>query len=415
MLIQILLIFVTIFISIYYWWMQKYQYWTNLNVINVKPKFPFGSINLTQSIPDFITKIYKETKNKSSFCGIFIMSSPLMVVTDLNLLKQILIKDFNFFANHGTYYNERDDPLTAHMFHLEGEKWRELRRKVTPIFSSAKIKTMFPTILEIANAFEQVLSQEGSVKVGMKDFFVRFTVDVIGNCAFRFKVSSLKDPATKFYRMGNLEVKHPRHSPEMRSVITFTRTLSNFLGIKSTRNDVSKYFLNIVRNFVNQRRENQEEGGGGASNDFISLLMDKLTLNELAAQAFLFFEAGFEATALSLTYTLLELSVNVEIQEKARKSVEEALKKHEGKWTYDAVNEMRYLDYCIHESFRKYPPVRVIPRNVTKRYQIPKTEITLEKGTYVIVPIFEIHRDPEYFPHPEEFKPERFEPEEVTK
>lgn len=56
---------------------------------------------------------------------------------------------------------------------------------------------------------------------------------------------------------------------------------------------------------------------------------------------------GFDTTATTLTYCLYELSQNVELQEKARQSVTEALKKHKNALTYDLVSEMKYLEQCV--------------------------------------------------------------------
>lgn len=65
------------------------------------------------------------------------------------------------------------------------------------------------------------------------------------------------------------------------------------------------------------------------------------------------------------------------------------------------------------ETMRKYPPLGNLPRLVRKDYKIPGTDIVLEKGTNVVIPAFAIQRDPDIYPEPEQFKPERFESEKV--
>lgn len=67
------------------------------------------------------------------------------------------------------------------------------------------------------------------------------------------------------------------------------------------------------------------------------------------------------------------------------------------------------------ETLRKYPIVSNILRQVTKDYKVPDTDITLQKGTMMIIPVYAIQRDPEYFPDPDKFDPNRFSPEEVEK
>ena len=74
--------------------------------------------------------------------------------------------------------------------------------------------------------------------------------------------------------------------------------------------------------------------------------MAELTDEVLTAQAFVFFVAGFETTATTLSYALLLLAGNNFAQEKLRREVEEAKSKH-GDITYQALKEMTYLDACI--------------------------------------------------------------------
>ncbi|KAK9696325.1 Cytochrome P450 [Popillia japonica] len=63
------------------------------------------------------------------------------------------------------------------------------------------------------------------------------------------------------------------------------------------------------------------------------------------------------------------------------------------------------------ESLRKYPIAATLERIATKDYKIPNTDVVLKKGTKVLISIQGLHFDPEYFPKPEVFDPDRFSPE----
>lgn len=121
---------------------------------------------------------------------------------------------------------------------------------------------------------------------------------------------------------------------------------------------------------------------------------------------------------------MFELSINEDIQKRARESVYEVLKNH-GDLTYEAINEMQYLQQCINgtflpslecwgdfrfyyyvlEALRKYPPVPSVSRVANTDYLIPNTNVVIEKGTSIIVPIYSIHTDPEIYPDPEKYDP----------
>lgn len=77
--------------------------------------------------------------------------------------------------------------------------------------------------------------------------------------------------------------------------------------------------------------------------------------------------------------------------------------------------EMEYVGQVIDESMRKYTPGNVLLRTATKDYKVPGTDFILEKGVPIMLPMSAIHNDPEYFPEPEKFDPDRFAPEEVKK
>lgn len=72
-----------------------------------------------------------------------------------------------------------------------------------------------------------------------------------------------------------------------------------------------------------------------------------LTMEELAAQAYVFYTAGFETTASTMSFCLFEIARNAEIQQKVHDEIDEVLAKYNGQLTYDAISELKYLDCCI--------------------------------------------------------------------
>ncbi|CAH1965691.1 unnamed protein product [Acanthoscelides obtectus] len=70
--------------------------------------------------------------------------------------------------------------------------------------------------------------------------------------------------------------------------------------------------------------------------------------------------------------------------------------------------EMTYMDKVVYETLRKYPALQFLFRTCNKTYNIPDTDVTIDEGTKVIIPVLGIHYDPELYPDPDKFDPERF-------
>ncbi|EDS44710.1 cytochrome P450 6a9 [Culex quinquefasciatus] len=302
----------------------------------------------------------------------------------------------------------------------------ELPNKLSPTFTSGRIKMTFPLVVEVCKQFCDHLEEvvQGVNEVEMHDLLSRYTIDVIGTCAFGIECNSFRDPDNEFRRYGKIAFDKLPHSPLVVYLMKAFRKYANALGMKMLHEDVSSFFSNVVRDTIDYREKNNV-----VRNDFMDLLLKlkntgrleeageeigKLSFDEIAAQAFIFFNAGFDTSSTAMTYTLYELAMNREAQEKARKCVLDIFAANGGQLTYESVANMGYLDQCISETLRKHPPVAILERNADKDYRIPDTDLVIAKGRKIMVPIFAMHHDEEHFPDPEAYKPERFSPEEVA-
>jgi cytochrome P450 len=88
------------------------------------------------------------------------------------------------------------------------------------------------------------------------------------------------------------------------------------------------------------------------------------------------FFSGFESSSTCMSFTLMELANHPKYQKLARQDINQAIAKHG--WTYEAFNDMKYLDQAIAEALRLHPPVSTIDRYTRQDYKVsPKPSIIL--------------------------------------
>nr|CAD7575657.1 unnamed protein product [Timema californicum] len=434
-----------------YWYLTStFSYWEKRGVPFVKPLPVFGNVAdhifLRNTSSESYAKIYKKLEGHQ-FGGFYSGSTPNLIVRDPVIIKQILVKDFNHFIDRNLSFAEKISPLACNIFVLTGSRWRKLRGKLTPSFTSGKTRMMLPTIVGCSQDLVSFLgdSADNNNIIEIRNVTANFNTDVIGSCGFGLEINSMKKPDSEFRRMGNKVFQPTFLTGALRSLGLIFRPILNLVQSPMARKDVNDFFLGIVKETMTYREKNkvvrddflqyliQLKNKGKVDGDLVSIKDDiNMTFTEvasssnegedeplemtdtlLAAQCLGFFLAGFETSSTTISCCLHELAVNPDIQEKLSKEVDTVLIKHGGQITYEALQDLKYMDAVVDETLRKYPPVGSLTRFCTKDYQIPGTNVNIDKDIKVVIPVYAIHHDPMYYPDPEKFDPERFSPENI--
>ncbi|XP_023030776.1 probable cytochrome P450 6a20 [Drosophila willistoni] len=416
----IIVLFAGVLTLIAWWFRQRFSYWQRRGISHDTPRLLIGNMHewkKTKQISYIMKATYDKFKGSGPFAGFYFFMAPAVVALELDFIKEVLIKQFDKFHDRGVFHNERDDPLSASLITIEGQKWRQLRQKLTPTFTSGKMKFMYPTVEKVAKELLQAFDQqlENSSLLEVHDLAARYTADVIGSCAFGLECNSLSNPQAEFVIMGGKAIKERHHGNFINSMIFSFPNLAKALRMRINLYSVEDFYTNIVRETVDYRIKN-----GVKRNDFMDSLIDLirkheegsktegLTFNEVVAQAAIFFLAGFETSSTTMGFALYELALNQDIQDKLRKEISSVLAKYNNEFTYECMMDQRYLSQVVDETLRKYPVAAHLFRRTNQRYVNNDSKYYIEPGTLVFIPTLALHYDPEYYEEPEKFKPERF-------
>ncbi|KAL6431889.1 hypothetical protein ACFW04_007376 [Cataglyphis niger] len=124
-----------------------------------------------------------------------------------------------------------------------------------------------------------------------------------------------------------------------------------------------------------------------------------------------FMFGGHDTTAMSMTYALLLLAEHKDVQERVRVEVDTVMQENGGKLTTRSLQNLSYLERCLKETLRLYPVVSYILRNMEEDVKLHS--YVVPAGTILHLDIFQVHRDPNFWPNPGVFDPDRFLPENI--
>ncbi|KAF5295374.1 hypothetical protein FQR65_LT01566 [Abscondita terminalis] len=425
------LIVVLLVTLLYFKLLKIYKYWDEKGIVYAKPKLFFGNMNPNifriGAMKDVVEGIYKEFSNHR-YVGVYQFVKPTLLIRDLDLIKQITVKDFDYFADHITFIPSDIDPLWGkNLFQMSvKDGWQDMRNTLSPSFTSNKMKIMFDLMKACSGQFIEFLkNQDKTYGFEAKDLFTKFANDVIGTCAFGITSDSLKNPNNEFFQMGR-EATDIRGLKVMKFFgYNLSPTLMKMFGIKVFNNRTSSFFRKTIKDSIDYRKEKNiirpdmihlmleaQKAQESYDEDTVSKKSMELSYESITAQALIFFTAGFETVSSAMTFLAYELACNVNVQDKLYKEITEAFGDG-NEITYETLLGMKYFDCVISESMRLHTPIPIIDRKCIKPYTInpvlpTEKPVHLDEGTLIWIPAVVLQNDEKYFTNPSKFDPERF-------
>ncbi|XP_053204181.1 cytochrome P450 4V2-like [Panonychus citri] len=365
-----------------------------------------SSINLV----NFLTSNASNHQIKSGLHALWRGWWPLVVINDHKSIEALTSKSHitkpSFYAFTGL-----KDGLVVSC----GEKWKMRRKMIEPFFVSKQQKRFAVTMDEV---FDSLINKDDFCEEGkystLADQIHLSTFDIIFKVTADLPIGAERE-----------EKLHAMEAIEFMEMITIERVcnplywsdqifFSTKLGRKATRMTNRAYIFveNVVNRNFHNKNDGYDESSTFSSLNFVNMLAGssrgKIDSEGISEELITTAAAGHETTATALNLILFILGNRLEIQEKLYQEISSMFDKNESANDIEKVNKCEYLDKCIKESMRLYPPIPLIARELDEPMEI--NSYYLPKGTTVGVNIFSIQRDPRIYPNPTEYDPERFDP-----
>ncbi|CAG9766614.1 unnamed protein product [Ceutorhynchus assimilis] len=111
---------------------------------------------------------YKEFKKRGLKCGgAWSWCNPVLIVTVPGYIKEILLKSFSSFTTRDFYHNPKYDPKNENLFVVDKEVWKNLRQKLTPVYTTAKMKLMFLAVVKCTEPMMDIFAKNAETEKDM--------------------------------------------------------------------------------------------------------------------------------------------------------------------------------------------------------------------------------------------------------
>ncbi|KAL7292865.1 hypothetical protein TKK_0013539 [Trichogramma kaykai] len=338
----------------------------------------------------------------------------------------------------GDSYSYLHPWLKSGLLTSTGEKWRQRRKILTPAFHFNILKKYMDITNENGIKFIEALKLEGKESVqNLVTLCSKYTLSIILESAMGINLEKLDKKTSEKY----VQALHQNGSIVVYRIARPYITdwmMNTFMKLGSVQKRALQILLDFTQKVVRERREYHErtdykyingvesdEKESDSNDVYLSrgrrkrlAMLDLLLSAEqegvidndgIMEEVDTFTFEGHDTTAAAMTFTIMLLAENEEAQDKARAEVTQIFDRCDGKIEMQDIQDMTYLEWCVKEALRLYPPVSTMTRTITEDLQLK--DFLVPAGTEVIFHLYDTHRDPNFWEDPDKFDPERFSPE----
>ncbi|CAF2147910.1 unnamed protein product [Rotaria magnacalcarata] len=414
---------------------QIYNTFQGMGLPGPAPRFFFGNlIELFSHSRHSAACLSDWTKKYGKIYGYFIGHTPIICISDPDVLQEIFVTKFSYFHSRRPLPLQQED--LRHLLAAKGDEWKRQRSIIHPTFGPNKLKEMQATIEKCINELlDKLDNQTVDIEFDISPLLKRTSMNIILNCAFGINPNKNEKLTESFFRRCSQVFEFSIFQNTL-SICSMLMPELNFVWVTCFKyvnifrlwlcshiplmnrfidTDPNTWLLYHVENVIKQRCLH-----GIEKIDLLQSMIDatdvvqkmspsstlskyRLNLDELLNNIYLFMIGGYETTATTLDYLMYVLATHPKEQTHLQNELDKVYD------DYEQLTKLEYLDCFIRETLRLYPIAPfIVNRQCNRECQIGQVKIA--KGTNLAVDMFSIHYDEKlYGPvSPFQFYPERF-------
>ncbi|MEN9507530.1 MAG: hypothetical protein RLZZ621_93 [Gemmatimonadota bacterium] len=328
----------------------------------------------------------------------------ILLVNDPEWVGRILA-DHDTFPKNDLFVEALEDLVGNSMFVTSGDTWRRQRRMVDPAFSHMRINRAFDFMAAAVDDFEAQWSEQArsGALFSLDAAMSHLTADVITRTIFSVPLrgdtsQEVFDDFMRFERqVGSIDIKrmlwdkpwspHAQSAPVREACARIRTHLGAMLDARLEHPEYDDIAGAIL--------EARDDTGA------------PFTREGLIDQLGVFFLAGHETTASSLTWAFFILSQRPDVAARIRDEVARVV--GDGPVLLEHTKRMPYVRNFFREVLRLYPPITFLPRVAGRDTEIAGRRV--KRGTMLMIAPWSMHRHVKLWEHPDRFDPDRFLPE----
>jgi len=372
------------------------------------PVIPGWSQWITNLLPwrvnfDSLSFMLKNARQFGKFYAIWLGSKPIYVISDPNLVREILVERAKEF-HKADLVKQAVGPFAGNgLFTNEGDFWRRQRKLAQPAFHHGRIEAYGATMVQ--QTLEMLASWQSGDMRDIAHEMTKLTLGIVNKTLFNVDVRAQAE------HIGELMTTILSAANDR--INSYDPVWNRLLQTNQRREAAAiQALFAIIEEIIAEHRCHGEDTG-----DLLSMLLaardedgNPMSEQQLRDEVITLFVAGHETTANALAWSFYLVAQHPAVEAKL---LAELAPLQGNPPSLRDLAQLPYSEQVVKEAMRLYPPAGGITRQPIHAIQLGGYPIA--QGDTITISTYVMHHDPQLYPNPEHFDPDRFTPENEAK